>query len=119
MPTYTRQLLSGSTDGRPIPVAAIVTPGTLVHTAVAGTSNFDELYVWANNPTGTNRTLTIEMGGVTDPGDLHPKQFRIPANSPPIPILTGQTLQNGVVIRAIADQAGGINLAGYVNRIEY
>jgi hypothetical protein len=119
MATYTKRLLSGSTDGRAIPVAATATPGTEVHTAVAGTNNFDEVYVWANNPTNQNRTLTIELGGVVDPGDLVPKNFRIPANSPPIPILTGQVLNNGAVIRAFADQAGGMNLSGFVNRIEY
>ena len=81
MATYSRQLLSGSTNGRAIPVAATATPGTAIHTAVAGTASFDELYLWASNVTGSAATLTLEWGGVTDPGDHMVKQYSIPANS--------------------------------------
>ena len=51
MATYSRILLSGSTSGKPIPVAATSTPGTAVHTAVSGSTGFDELYLWASNVT--------------------------------------------------------------------
>ena len=37
MATFTKKKLSGSTDGKPIAVAATATPGTLIHTAVTGT----------------------------------------------------------------------------------
>lgn len=117
MPSYSRQLLSGSTNGRVIPVAATATPGTLLHTAIAGTAGFDELYVWVSNVTGAAATLTIEFGGVTDPGDHIVKQFSIPANSPPIPIITGQVLQNGLAVRAFSGTASALNVSGYVNRI--
>jgi hypothetical protein len=117
MATYSRLTLSGSTNGRVIPVVATATPGTLAHTAVAGTASFDELYLWANNPTGAAATLTIEYGGVLDPGDHIVKQVSIPANSPPIPIVTGQVLQNGLVVRAFSGTASAINLSGFVNRI--
>jgi hypothetical protein len=117
MATYSRQLLSGSTNGRVIPVAATATPGTLLHTAVAGTASFDELYLWANNATGSAATLTIEFGGVTDPGDHISKTVSVPANSPPIPIVTGQVLQNSLVCRAFSGTASAINISGYVNRI--
>lgn len=117
MPSYSRQLLSGSTNGRAIPVAATATPGTLLHTALAGTSGFDEVYLWASNVTGSSATLTIEWGGVADPGDHMTRQLSIPANSPPIPIVTGQVLQNGLVARAFSGTASAINITGYVNRI--
>lgn len=117
MPSYSRQLLSGSTNGRAIPVAAVATPGTLVHQAQAAASGFDEVYLWASNVTGAAATLTIEWGGVTDPGDHMVKQISIPANSPPIPIVTGQVLQNGLNVRAFSGMAGALNLTGYVNRI--
>lgn len=117
MPSYSRQLLSGSTNGRAIPVAAAATPGTLVHQALAGIGGFDEVYLWASNVTGAAATLTIEWGGVTDPGDHMVKQISIPANSPPIPIVTGQVLQNGLSVRAFSGTASAINLTGYVNRI--
>jgi hypothetical protein len=117
MASYSRQLLSGSTNGRNIPVAATATPGTLLHTAIAGTTSFDEVYLWAANVTGSAATLTIEFGGVLDPGDHLVKAYSIPANSAPIPICTGQVLQNGLVCRAFSGTASAINISGFVNRI--
>lgn len=117
MATYSRTLLSGSTSGRPIPVAATATPGTTIHTAVSGTSSFDEVYLWASNITATAATLTIEFGGVTDPGDHLVKAYSIPANSPPIPISTGQCVNGGVLVTAFSGTANAINITGYVNRI--
>lgn len=118
MPSYSRQLLSGSTNGREIPVVAVATAGTLLHTALPGAAGFDEIYLWASNVTGAAAKLTIEWGGVTDPGDHMVKQLSIPANSPPIPIATGQVLNNGLVVRAFSDVASAINIGGYVNRIQ-
>lgn len=117
MATYARILLSGSTNGRAIPVAATATPGTAIHTAVAGTSSFDELYLWASNVTGSSATLTLEWGGVTDPGDHMTKAYSIPANSAPIPIATGQVLNNTLLVKAFSGTASAINITGYVNRI--
>ena len=118
MTTFTRLLLSGSTNGREIPVAAVATPGTAIHTAVTGTTAFDELYLWASNVTGAVATLTLEWGGVTDPGDHMVKAYSIPANSPPIPIATGQVLNNGLLVKAFSGTASAINISGYVNRIQ-
>lgn len=117
MPTYSRILLSGSTSGRAIPVAATATAGTLLHTAVSGAAAYDELYLWVSNVTGSAATLTIEWGGVTDPGDHMTKALSIPANSPPIPIATGQVLNGGLICRAFSGTASAINITGYVNRI--
>lgn len=115
--SYSRQLLSGSTNGRAIPVAATATPGTTIHTAVAGVVSFDEVYLWASNVTGAAATLTLEWGGVGDPSDHMVKGYSIPANSGPIPISVGQVLQNGLLVKAFSGTANAINLTGYVNRI--
>jgi hypothetical protein len=117
MATFSRQLLSGSTNGRVIPVAAIATPGTLLHTALGGILGFDEIYLWVSNVTAAAATLTIEFGGVTDPGDHICKTISIPANSPPIPIVTGHVLQNGLIVRAFSGTASALNISGYVNRM--
>ena len=118
MADYSRQLLSGSANGKPIPVAAAATPGTLVHTAIAGASAYDEIYLWASNVTGTATTLTLEWGGVTDPGDHLTHEVSIPANSEPILIANGQVLNNALEVRAFSATAGAINITGYVNRIQ-
>lgn len=116
MATYSRQLLSGSTNGKPIAVVATGTPGTAIHTAVTGTSGFDEVYLWASNITGAAATLTVEYGGPTD-GELLVKALSIPANSEPIPIAVGQNLNNGQVVRAFSGTGNAINITGFVNRI--
>jgi hypothetical protein len=118
MPTYSRQLLSGSTNGRAISAAATATPGTPLHVAVAGTAAFDEVYLWVSNVTGAAHQLTLEWGGVGNPADHMVHQFSIPANSPPIPIATGQVLQNGLTVAAFADAANALVITGYVNRIQ-
>lgn len=115
MAVYSRHLLSGATNGRPIPVVATATPGTLIHTT--GASGADELHIWASNVTTATATLTIEFGGVTDPGDHITKAYSVPANSAPIPICSGQSLAGSVIVRAFSGTASAINLTGYVNRI--
>jgi len=117
MATYARQLLSGSTSGAPIKIAQVATPGTLLHTAVAGAASFDEIYAWVTNTDSADRTLTIEWGGVTDPDNLIVKTLTIPKNSPPIPILSGQSLNGALVVRAFASVANVLLITGHVNRI--
>ena len=118
MAVFSRILLSGSTNGRAIPIAATATPGTLLHTAVAGASAFDELWLWVSNVTGSAATLTVEWGGVTDPGDHMVKQYSIPANSAPIPIAVGQVLNGGLVVRAFSGTASALNAIGFCNRVQ-
>ena len=59
--------LSGSTDGLGILIAATATAGTLVHTAVAGTTagTFDRITLFAYNGHTAAVVLTVEFGGVT------------------------------------------------------
>lgn len=113
---YTRTNLSGSTNGRPIAVAATATPGTLIHTSVTGTTSLDEIWLWANNRTGTAATLTIEFGGVAN-SDHTVEALSLPANSGPMLIVPGLVLQNALIVRAFSGTANAINMSGYVNRI--
>lgn len=117
MATFSRILLSGSTSGRPIKVVATATPGTTIHTAVAGATSFDEIYLWVTNTDTVTRALTIEWGGTTDPDDLITKTFSISANSAPYPIITGVNLNGGLVVKAFASAANIMVISGYVNRI--
>lgn len=117
MPSYSREKLSGSTNGKSIKVAATATAGTTFHTAVSGTTSWDEVYLWVTNTSGGAVNLTIEWGGVTDPDNLIVKTLSIPANSPPIPVLTGQIIQNGLTCAAFAGSGNVLLLTGYVNRI--
>jgi len=117
MANFTRFLLSESTSGTPIIVVQTATPGTAIHTAVDSATDFEEIYLWATNVTGQPVLLTIEWGGVSDPGSLLVKTLPIQANSPPMPIATGQMLNGGLLVKAFSDAASAINITGYVNRI--
>ncbi len=110
-------LLSGSTDGDPIKVAATSTPGTAIHTAVSGTTSWDEVWLWATNTTTSDVALTVEWGGTTDPDHLIVKAFVLPARSMPILVVPGIRLNNGGLIKAFAGSANVILITGNVNRI--
>lgn len=113
MATITKNLLSGSTSGRGILVAATATPGTLIHTADASAN--DELWLWAVNSSGSDLKLTIEAGGVTSPNDLI--EYTVPAEDGLHLIIPGIVYTGSVVIRAFAGTANLIACHGYVNRI--
>jgi hypothetical protein len=116
MATYSKQLLSGSTNGKGIKVVATATAGTLIHTAVAGTSSEDEIWLYAHNTSSAAVKLTLEWGGVTAPDDHI--EINIGAEGTGLVLVApGILLQNSLVVRAFAATANVINIFGYVNRI--
>jgi hypothetical protein len=117
MPTFSKELLSGSTNGRPIKIVATATAGTLIHTASSTSGVIDEVWLYATN-TGVNTVaLTVEWGGTTDPDD------RIVVGLPPIStpqlilVAPGLPVSGGVVVRAFAGEANVAKVVGYVNRV--
>ena len=113
MATYSKQVLSGSTNGRLIKVVATATAGTLIHTAHA--TSLDELWLWAVNSDTTDRKLTIEYGGVAAPDDLI--EFTVPAEDGLYQIVPGLILTNGLVVRSFCASANVVMVGGFVNRI--
>lgn len=111
MPVPILTPLSSSTNGRPIPVAATATPGTNLHTV--GATGYEKVWLFASNVTTAVATLTVEWGGVSDPGDHLVKGYSIPPNSGPIPIAVGQPVQGSVSIKAFSGTASAINITGY------
>ncbi|MDB4893153.1 MAG: hypothetical protein JWL61_5008 [Gemmatimonadetes bacterium] len=109
-------LLSGSTSGRPIPVVQTATPGTLIHTADAGSATFDEIYLFATNVTANSVALTVEWGGVTT-GDHIAHLYIIPGNSARVVVVSGQPLNGGLIVRAFAATASALNVSGFVYKI--
>ena len=115
MATFTKLLLSGSTNGKAILVAATASPGTTIHKAVTGTSSLDEIWLYAVNSSGEDVKLTIEWGETTAPnGNI---ELTIPMESGLTLVVPGLLLQNSLVVRAFADIANVISVHGYVNRI--
>lgn len=113
MATFTKILLSGSTNGRNIEVTATTTPGTLLHTAVSGITSLDEIYIFAFNTGGADQTITIEFGGVTTPDDL--VVVNLESYKGAYLIIPGWLLNNSLVVRAFSDNNAIVN--GYVHRI--
>lgn len=105
--------LSGSTDGRPILVAATSTPGTAVHTGVSGSTNSDEVWLWACNTDTSARTLTIDL---LDAG-TNIFTLTIPPESGLVLVLPGLSLYGGQALTAYASAANVVILGGYVNRL--
>ena len=116
MATFTKQLLSGSTNGKAIKVAQTATAGTTIHTAVSGTSSLDEVWLYAHNSSATSTKLTIEWGEATAP-DGHIEINIGPEGTGLVLVAPGLLLQNSLVIKAFAATANVITLTGYVNRI--
>jgi hypothetical protein len=114
--SFTREQLSGSTDGKPILIAATATPGTLIHTAIASTTVWDHIYASANNLSAVDVAITIEFGGTTDPDHLLAKGLVIPANAHDFPLINGKPLKNSLVVRIFAGTANVLTVAGRVNR---
>ena len=116
MATFTKVLLSGSTNGRGVKVAATATAGTLIHTAVTGTSSLDEIWLYAHNTSSSSVKLTLEWGGVTAPDDHI--EINVGAEGTGLILVApGILLQNALVVRAFAGTANVLNIFGYVNRI--
>jgi hypothetical protein len=49
MATFTKNILSGSTDGKAVKVAATATAGTTIHTGSATATTIDEVWLYAVN----------------------------------------------------------------------
>jgi len=114
MATYSKALLSGSTNGRQIKVVATASSGTLIHTAHA--TALDEIWLYAVNDTATDRLLTIQWGGTTATDD--DIEFTVKAQNGLYLIVPGLLLTGGTVVRAFcAAAANAIQISGYVNRI--
>jgi hypothetical protein len=96
-------------------VAATATPGTLVHTAVSGTADFDYITLEAVNTSTSVVTLTIEWGGTTSPDDhvvisLSPQRGRQV-------VIDRCMLNNGLAVRCYSSSANDVNIYGEVRTV--
>jgi hypothetical protein len=119
MATYSKVLLSGSTQGKAIKVAATASAGTTIHATGTSATIEDEIWLYAYNSSSVTVALTIQFGGTTAvDNDI---KLSIPATSGltlviPGLILTG-TGSAANTVAAYAATANVITISGYVNRI--
>ena len=118
MATFTKNKLSGSTDGLGIKVTGTGTGSTVtVHTAVAGTTAgvFDEIWIYAVNTSTSSVKLTIEWGTATAAdGNI---EVTVLPEAGLVTVIPGLILQNAKVVKAFAGTADVILISGFVNSI--
>jgi hypothetical protein len=109
--------LSASSDGRGIKIGAAASPGTLIHTSLgsAAANEWDALTLYAVNPSGSVRTVTLEWGGTAVDDQI---VIGVPAGAGLTLLVEELVLHNGAELRAYADQSNGLILHGIVRRYE-
>lgn len=107
--------LSGSTDGKPVKVAATATTGTTIHTAHATSVDYITLWATNNDADGEVRTLTLEWGTTTaaDGNIITP----VPCKAGLVLICDRMPLTNSLLVTAFADEANDVLLHGFVVRV--
>ena len=118
MATITKTKLSGSTDGRAIKVAATATAGDTIHTGSGTATTYDEVWIYAQNTSGSDVKLTLEWGGTTAPDDLI--ELTITAEAGLTLVAPGLLIKGNaspLIVKAFAGTTNVITLHGYVNQI--
>ena len=119
MATFTKQILSGSTDGKAIKVASTaIATGTTIHTGSSTATTYDEVWLYAQNTDTSAIKLTVGWGGTTDPDDLI--EVTIQPEAGLVCIAPGLLIKGNatpLVIKAAAGSANLVTIHGFVNQI--
>jgi len=121
MATFTKVLLSGSSQGKAIKIAATTSGsnGTTLHATGTSSSIIDELWLYAYNSSSSAVVLTIQWGGITAVDNEY--KLSIPAASGLTLVVPGLVLTGdgttATTTRAYAATTNVVTVSGYVNRI--
>ena len=118
MATFSKIILSGSTDGRGIKVAATASTGTTIHTGSATSTTLDEIWLYVQNTSASSVKLTVQWGGTTSPDD--DIEVTVAAEAGLMLVAPGLVLKGNaspLVVRAFAATTNVLTIHGYVNRI--
>ena len=120
MATFTKQKLSGSTNGKGISVVQTATVGTTIHATGTSATTIDELWLYAVNTHSSALTLTVELGGVAVASDLIQQSIAATPSGLVLVcaglILTG-TGAAALTVTAFCPTTAKIEIFGFVNRI--
>jgi hypothetical protein len=118
MGTYSKIILSGSTDGQGIPVTG-TTPsqGTTLHTAVTGAADsIDEVWLYAYVGATTAREVSLAIGPTTATGSRLTHTVTAGDKQGLILLYPGLPLRNAKVVKGYATAADIVQIFGHVNR---
>ena len=118
MATFSKTILTQSSDGRGVLVSATATAGTLIHTGSTTATTIDEVWLYAVNTSASDVKLTIEWGEATAPnGNI---EYTVKAENGLYLIVPGLLIKGNataLTIKAFAATGNVIVLHGYVNKI--
>lgn len=119
MATYSKTILSGSTDGKGIKLTTTTsTSAATIHTGSSTASTLHEVWLWAMNTTTSGVKVTVGWGGTTDPDNL--LEYTAAGEDGLKCIVPGLILKGNatpLVITAWAASANVVMIYGYVNVI--
>lgn len=118
MATYTKTILSGSTDGKGIKVVQTATAGTTIHTCSSTATDLEEIWLWAYNSHTAAVLLTIEFGGATAPDQNI--VVTVPFKEGLFCVVPGLLLKGNetpLTVKAFAASANVVTISGFVNKI--
>ena len=120
MGTYSKILLSGSTNGQGLVVTgAGATPslGVVVHTAVTGTAqSIDEVWTWVWSAATTASELTVMMGVTTATGSRFTQTVTADEKKGLVLVTPGLVMNGAITMKFSATADTRFNVFGYVNR---
>jgi hypothetical protein len=119
MATYSKTILSASTDGRGIAVASTTSgSGTTIHTGSSVATTLDEIWLYAVNQDAADVKLTLEWGGA---GLADPIEVTITAEAGLVLVAPGLLIKGNsstaLIVKAFASVTNDILIHGYVNQI--
>jgi len=118
MATFSKTILSGSTDGQGIKVVATATAGTTIHTCSTTATDLEEIWLYAFNSHTADVVLTIEFGGATAPDQNI--VVTVPFKEGLFLVVPGLILKGNatpLTVKAFAATANVITISGFVNKI--
>jgi len=119
MATYTKTLLSASSQGQPITVVQTASTGTTIHATGTSSTTIDEIWLYANNTSTSPVLLTVQFGGTGSVQNAKP--ITLAPQSGDVLIVAGLPLTgdgtNATTTRAFAATASVVTISGYINRI--
>ena len=110
--TVTKNKLSGSTNGKQIKITTKEDPGTLIHTCVSETTDYDEIWLYATNTNKSAIKITTHFND--DASNAYWLWYILPPQSGWICVCNGWSVHNGAILRMFANLINVVNVAGYV-----
>lgn len=115
MATYTKIKFSDTpATGRPVFTNELLSG--FVHTTTTTDTTLDEVWLWANNTTSTDRVLSVDFNST---GGTPVIETTVPANSTAL-VIPGHPISSNsgsAEVLIVSATAGTITIHGYVNRI--